>query len=180
MVYNWFRAGRALGLTTFLTFLPGFPGAALAQEWGVDSVMDALRSLTYAEAKFKEIRHSNFLIKPLDLNGTFMFGQDRFGSDQDYFATYRLLRGTGLDAGVVTTIPGEVVVHGLGERPEEPAGMGHLESHVRPVRDGIRKQSGHRPLLDPAAFEPPDLHRHRQGGRKLGDAAVLGGHGGSS
>ena len=29
----------------------------------------------------------------LDMNGTFMFGHDRFGSDQDYHATYRALGG---------------------------------------------------------------------------------------
>ncbi len=29
----------------------------------------------------------------LDVNGTFMFGQDRFGPDQDYAATYRALGG---------------------------------------------------------------------------------------
>jgi putative hydrolase of the HAD superfamily len=32
----------------------------------------------------------------LDLNGTFMFGHDRFGPDEDYFATYRSLGGTRL------------------------------------------------------------------------------------
>lgn len=34
----------------------------------------------------------------LDVNGTFMFGQDRFGPDQDYASTYRQLGGTGLDS----------------------------------------------------------------------------------
>lgn len=62
---------------TLLAFLPGCLSTALAQEWGVDSVMDALRSLAYAEAKFKEVRHSNFLIKPLDLNGTFVYKAPR-------------------------------------------------------------------------------------------------------
>lgn len=33
----------------------------------------------------------------LDLNGTFMFGHDRFGPDQDYFATYRRHGGMQLD-----------------------------------------------------------------------------------
>lgn len=33
----------------------------------------------------------------LDVNGTFMFGQDRFGSDQDYAATYRRFGGDGLN-----------------------------------------------------------------------------------
>lgn len=34
----------------------------------------------------------------LDMNGTFMFGADRFGPEQDYHATYRSLGGTALDA----------------------------------------------------------------------------------
>lgn len=34
----------------------------------------------------------------LDLNGTFMFGQDRFGPAEDYHATYRALGGRDLDA----------------------------------------------------------------------------------
>jgi putative hydrolase of the HAD superfamily len=32
----------------------------------------------------------------LDMNGTFMFGEDRFGPDHDYYATYRELFGTRL------------------------------------------------------------------------------------
>jgi len=32
----------------------------------------------------------------LDLNGTFMFGQDRFGPNEDYYATYRSVGGAGL------------------------------------------------------------------------------------
>ncbi len=34
----------------------------------------------------------------LDMNGTFMFNEDRFGAEQDYHATYRSLGGTALDA----------------------------------------------------------------------------------
>jgi putative hydrolase of the HAD superfamily len=37
----------------------------------------------------------------LDMNGTFMFGGDRFGPDQDYAATYRGLGGRRLEAEVV-------------------------------------------------------------------------------
>jgi putative hydrolase of the HAD superfamily len=33
----------------------------------------------------------------LDLNGTFMFGHDRFGPEQDYFATYQASGGTRSD-----------------------------------------------------------------------------------
>jgi FMN phosphatase YigB (HAD superfamily) len=39
----------------------------------------------------------------LDLNGTFMFGHDRFGPEQDYFATYQANGGTRLDRATLTT-----------------------------------------------------------------------------
>lgn len=39
----------------------------------------------------------------LDLNGTFMFGHDRFGPDADYHATYRSLGGTRLGRDAVVT-----------------------------------------------------------------------------
>src|SRR6266446_6928463 len=35
------------------------------------------------------------------MNGTFMFGQDRFGPAQDYYTTYRELSGTRLSPGAV-------------------------------------------------------------------------------
>ena len=38
------------------------------------------------------------------MNGTLMFGGDRFGPDQDYAATYRSLGGSKLSAAVVKTI----------------------------------------------------------------------------
>jgi putative hydrolase of the HAD superfamily len=34
----------------------------------------------------------------LDMNGTFMFGQDRFGQDEDFFLTYQALGGDSLSA----------------------------------------------------------------------------------
>src|SRR5271156_509457 len=37
-----------------------------------------------------------FSILLLDMNGTFMFGEDRFGLDEDFHATYRALGGTTL------------------------------------------------------------------------------------
>lgn len=38
-----------------------------------------------------------FSVLLLDMNGTFMFGNDRFGPEQDYFATYRAIGGHALD-----------------------------------------------------------------------------------
>ncbi len=44
---------------------------------------------------------SRFTVVLLDMNGTFMFGGDRFGPEQDYAATYRRLGGGSLTARVV-------------------------------------------------------------------------------
>lgn len=38
-----------------------------------------------------------FPILLLDMNGTFMFGHDRFGPNEDYFATYRAVGGHAMD-----------------------------------------------------------------------------------
>ena len=38
----------------------------------------------------------HFSVVLLDMNGTFMFGHDRFGPEQDYFATYQALGGSRL------------------------------------------------------------------------------------
>ena len=44
---------------------------------------------------------SRFTIVLLDMNGTFMFGGDRFGPEQDFAATYHALGGRQLPARVV-------------------------------------------------------------------------------
>src|SRR6266550_916651 len=44
---------------------------------------------------------SRFTVVLLDMNGTFMFGGDRFGPEQDFAATYHALGGRGLAAQVV-------------------------------------------------------------------------------
>jgi hypothetical protein len=43
-----------------------------------------------------------FSVVLLDMNGTFMLGHDRFGPEQDYFATYQELGGRDLDREQVT------------------------------------------------------------------------------
>jgi len=44
-------------------------------------------------------RHSVLL---LDMNGVFMFGQDRFGRGEDSYSTYRSMGGTRLSSADVT------------------------------------------------------------------------------
>jgi HAD superfamily hydrolase (TIGR01549 family) len=46
----------------------------------------------------------NFSVLLLDMNGTFMFGHDRFGPSEDYFATYQSLGGSRLDREALTSV----------------------------------------------------------------------------
>lgn len=46
----------------------------------------------------------NFSVLLLDMNGTFMFGHDRFGPSEDYFATYRSVGGGRLDREALLTV----------------------------------------------------------------------------
>lgn len=57
----------------------------------------------------------------LDLNGTFMFGQDRFGPDQDYHSTYRGLGGQRLGSDEVRAAI-DACVFQLNRRYHDPAG----------------------------------------------------------
>lgn len=45
-----------------------------------------------------------FPVLLLDMNGTFMFGHDRFGPNEDYYATYRALGGSRLRRGELLDI----------------------------------------------------------------------------
>lgn len=56
----------------------------------------------------------------LDLNGTFMFGQDRFGPDQDYHSTYRGLDGERLGSGEVRAAI-DACIFQLNRRYQDPA-----------------------------------------------------------
>ena len=47
----------------------------------------------------------------LDLNGTFMFGQDRFGPDQDYHATYHALGGRRLSPEAIRRVVDACCAH---------------------------------------------------------------------
>src|SRR5262245_39851838 len=51
----------------------------------------------------------SFDVVMLDLNGTFMFGQDRFGPEQDYAATYSRLGGIALAPALVQALISETV-----------------------------------------------------------------------
>ena len=72
-----YRTSRKVRLLVCVSLFLGSAARAGAEEWTVDAVMSALRGLKYAEATFKEVRHSSFLKKPLDLKGTFIYKAPR-------------------------------------------------------------------------------------------------------
>jgi putative hydrolase of the HAD superfamily len=47
---------------------------------------------------------SRFRVVLLDMNSTFMFGEDRFGDEEDFFATYRSVGGERLSPREVTRL----------------------------------------------------------------------------
>lgn len=68
---------------------------------GAGSVIDVLAS---CQMDVKAMRIRDYpLVIILDMNGTFMFGEDRFGPDQDFYATYLSLGGGKLALDEVNT-----------------------------------------------------------------------------
>ncbi len=82
----------------------------------------------------------------LDLNGTFMFGQDRFGPAEDYHATYRALGGGGLNADRVRDVVDGVVVE-MERRVHDPAHQGDFP-HVAELLAERGLPAGERLLLE--------------------------------
>ena len=103
---------------------------------------------------------SNFDVLMLDLNGTFMFGQDRFGSDQDYFATYHLLGGTDLDAGVVTMIV-EYVLDLMWSQHEDP----EFHECFPSVREALERSSSEASLTAYQRAKLEQVIAHHEMGR---------------
>lgn len=79
-----------------------------------------------------------FHVLLLDMHGTFMFGQDRFGPGEDFHATYRRLGGSRLSPGEVEgAIRG---VHAeLSRAYDDPARYDDFPS----VAEGLRAWAGH-------------------------------------
>ncbi len=77
---------------------------------------------------------SSFGAVLLDMNGTFMFGGDRFGPEQDYGATYRALGGQGLALEVVQrTIT--VCFESMGVIYEDPTRCDSFPSVLESLRE---------------------------------------------
>ena len=82
----------------------------------------------------------------LDMNGTFVFGHDRFGPDEDYHRTYRLLGGTCLSADSVRLLVDHVCAS-LGEKYHSA----EWQDQFPGVRGELERIGGR------IGFEPHDL-----------------------
>ena len=76
-----------------------------------------------------------FSVVLLDLNSTFMFGEDRFGAEHDYFATYCAEGGTSLSSGEVRPVIDACYAYLLG-RYRDPAFVDNFPT-VREAFDTI-------------------------------------------
>ena len=93
---------------------------------------------------------SRFVAVLLDMNGTLMFGGDRFGPDQDYAATYRTLGGSRLATEIVqTTITAcyatmERIYNDPAVRfvPASPRHASHIASREGARRRGVEAPRG--------------------------------------
>lgn len=73
----------------------------------------------------------------LDMNSTFMFGEDRFGDGEDFFATYRQLGGRRLDHVTVNAAITRCY-QGMSRDYEDPAKTDDFPS----LAEGLRKYAG--------------------------------------
>jgi hypothetical protein len=84
----------------------------------------------------------------LDVNGTFMFGQDRFGPDQDYAATYRAFGGGDLADNRVCELL-DLCLERMTRTGREPARYADFPS-VRETFDAV---------AGPAVIDPMERNR---------------------
>jgi len=85
-----------------------------------------------------------FPVLLLDMNGTFMFGEDRFGADEDFHTTYRSVGGRRLSAAEVTRFI-RACYYGMSrdyDNPERyddfPSLTEGLQRYTRPPRASCR------------------------------------------
>ncbi len=70
----------------------------------------------------------------LDMNGTFMFGEDRFGDSEDFFETYKQLGGSRLDRSAVD-LAIRRCYRGMSQDYEDPARIDDFPS----LAEGLRR-----------------------------------------
>ena len=78
-----------------------------------------------------------FSVLLLDMNGVFMFGEDRFGLEQDFHSTYRDLGGTRLGASEVNQAI-RSCYEGMAREYESPR---HFDDFPT-VKEGLRRYAG--------------------------------------
>jgi putative hydrolase of the HAD superfamily/5'-nucleotidase len=83
----------------------------------------------------------------LDLNGTFMFGQDRFGPDQDYHHTYVSLGGRGLSRDSVQHLVAECHRE-MSRAYDDPARYEDFPGHAEVLHELCRAPLEEIPLLE--------------------------------
>jgi FMN phosphatase YigB (HAD superfamily) len=79
----------------------------------------------------------NYTAVLLDVNGTFMFGCDRFGPDENYYATYLALGGRQLDRDTVTEVVTACLTSMLHDY-EDP----QCHEHFPSVRETLQRHCG--------------------------------------
>jgi FMN phosphatase YigB (HAD superfamily) len=88
-----------------------------------------------------------FSVLLLDMNGTFMFGEDRFGVGEDFQATYRAVGGYRLAAAEVTRCI-RACYDGMIREYEDPAHYDDFPSLSEGLRRYARPPEGELPLLE--------------------------------
>src|SRR3954468_7346195 len=83
----------------------------------------------------------------LDLGGTFMFGHDRFGEEEDFYATYEMLGGHRLSAGDVEFFI-RMCFDGIMRDYHDPACVDHFPTLTEALRRYARPAEEDLPLLE--------------------------------
>ena len=93
----------------------------------------------------------------LDMNSTFMFGEDRFAAGTDFFATYRRLGGARLDSAAVNSAIRNCYL-GMSKVYEDPARVDNFPTLAEGLREYAATQDVDLPLLE-AVFAYHELGR---------------------
>src|SRR5256885_1327607 len=88
-----------------------------------------------------------FPVLLLDMNGTFMFGADRFGAGADFHATYRSVGGSRLSAAEVTRFI-RACYNGMGRDYDDPERYDDFPSLTEGFQRYARPPEKELPLLE--------------------------------
>jgi putative hydrolase of the HAD superfamily len=88
-----------------------------------------------------------FPVLLLDMNGTFMFGADRFGAGEDFHATYRSIGGSRLSPAEVTRFI-RACYDGMSREYDDPECYGDFPSLTEGFQRYVRPPESELPLLE--------------------------------